>query len=67
MTKDDLKEYTSSFNPCFNGYYTFTEEPAEVGEEDNEVSILVLMDITLLHSKRKIKWKYHKNMFQSLF
>ena len=50
MTKDDLKEYTSSFNPCFNGYYTFTEEPAEVGEEDNEVSILVLMDITLLLS-----------------
>ena len=37
-----------SFNPCFNGYYTFTTFPYTNRKFIIGVSILVLMDITLL-------------------
>ena len=40
--------YEEGFNPCFNGYYTFTENILIVLLQRNLVSILVLMDITLL-------------------
>ena len=36
------------FNPCFNGYYTFTRRWRNKDWNCKEVSILVLMDITLL-------------------
>ena len=38
------------FNPCFNGYYTFTHTQQETADIIG-VSILVLMDITLLQCK----------------
>ena len=38
-----------SFNPCFNGYYTYTTRGRGTFEETDNVSILVLMDITLIH------------------
>ena len=37
-----------SFNPCFNGYYTFTNSSTITSFNAILVSILVLMDITLL-------------------
>ena len=38
----------TSFNPCFNGYYTSTTTEKVGKGEFILVSILVLMDITLL-------------------
>ena len=39
------------FNPCFNGYYTSTAIYQEIDLKLLDVSILVLMDITLLPKK----------------
>ena len=45
------RRYTFGFNPCFNGYYTFTTRQYKKRRWDYKVSILVLMDITLLLEK----------------
>ena len=46
----------TSFNPCFNGYYTYTIAWTVYRLADMKVSILVLMDITLiLHHLGKTK------------
>ena len=44
-----------SFNPCFNGYYTFTYTFFTYLSDAVIVSILVLMDITLLLEKKPQK------------
>ena len=48
MQMDYNKTVSDCFNPCFNGYYTFTLSKMPAVSELISVSILVLMDITLL-------------------
>ena len=43
-----MLEYIQCFNPCFNGYYTYTIGELKIGYSKILVSILVLMDITLI-------------------
>ena len=45
----DVFPGVKSFNPCFNGYYTSTRRGRNKYFRYRKVSILVLMDITLLH------------------
>ena len=47
--------YEICFNPCFNGYYTFTWQGIWWDIRWDGVSILVLMDITLLQEKHMKK------------
>ena len=58
--------YEICFNPCFNGYYTFTVLTIFSSQYLIAVSILVLMDITLLHIFYSFNCLF-KLMFQSLF
>ena len=44
MIIDDL-----SFNPCFNGSYSYTSFSTSVLTSISNVSILVLMEVTLIH------------------
>ena len=55
-----------SFNPCFNGYYTFTRLCSKEKSGATNVSILVLMDITLLRYLTS-SLVLEVVMFQSLF
>ena len=54
------------FNPCFNGYYTSTLCNVIPNAVLYTVSILVLMDITLLHDIDTFT-EFMKTKFQSLF
>ena len=46
------------FNPCFNGYYTSTMKISKKELKGLGVSILVLMDITLLHYVTELNYQY---------
>ena len=58
--------YEICFNPCFNGYYTFTVGYNKSPRGTGMVSILVLMDITLLLSFNHLLFEAIF-LFQSLF
>ena len=45
-----------SFNPCFNGYYTYTSHAHRHNNTRILVSILVLMDITLILISFHLFW-----------
>ncbi len=54
------------FNPCFNGSDSKRAYPGNVLSRKGEVSILVLMEVTL-KDKRRTPARLHKILFQSLF
>ena len=54
------------FNPCFNGYYTSTGLEIKNFSIIEKVSILVLMDITLLQCVPSLP-RHNAIQFQSLF
>ena len=60
------KSFDISFNPCFNGYTTFTAGNIKDAKDLRAVSILVLMDILLLQKVPRFN-DGQFGRFQSLF